>query len=617
MRIPYPIFLILLVVLLCCACHKTDSENDLLNKITDVDDLHSLAKNTVNDSTLVYIAAARFIIDNDKRLPDTLLIENLFRKGYYYKKIEQFDSAMFYFHKTIDLVKGPNTRKRNLAYFWNAWQTDEDNNRLANAVSAAQKFVEISKGKEHIPDLVFAYNFLERINLDLGDFDKSLYYNSKTLEAAKQSSDIDMYVITGSEKAKILYRHQKKKKEAFALLDSLSTIDCGKDAKRQLYRMNGNLHFYEQNYTEVLKYYKTVLELSKEIKEYHNYNLLESYNNLTLTYLTTEEYDIAGKYLDSTKAIITPNSDADYVAKYHRYRFRHNYRTKKNEDELITEYDNLLEESRKQHQKKIDEELFALKSANEKEKIAIAAKNESELKNIKLIALLIFSGLLLLIGYLLYRQRRYRFHKQEIQIQQRLLRAQMNPHFTFNTLSVIQNQIEENQEGAVDYLLRFSRLLRLILENSIHNYVQIENELELLGKYMDLQLLRFPDKFEYNISLENFEEENLMFIPPMLIQPFVENSIEHGFLGIQHKGQIDITLRLQSKYVHCTIEDNGVGLDTTNKGYKNSVSVKLISKFVYKTTKQKISILNKKDSNVNKSGVLVEFLIPYKFSEND
>lgn len=616
MRNPYLIFLIV-IVFICYACNKVDSKDDFLKKIEEIDQLHDLAKKKVNDSTLVYIAAARYMIDSDKNLPDTLLIENLFRKGYYYKKAEQLDSAVFYFHKAIDLVKGPNTRKRNLAYFWNTWETDEKNNNLANGVSAAQKFIEISNSKEHTADLVNAYNFLERVYINLENFEKSLYYNSKTLEAAKQSSNLDMYVITGNSKVNTLYRHQGKKKEAFALLDSLNTIECGKDAKRQLYRMYGSLSFYEQNYKEAIKYYKTVLKLSKEIKERQNYNLLESYNNLTLIYLTTEKYKIAEKYLDSTKAIITPNSNSNHIASYDKYRFRLNYRTKPNEDELLAEYDNLIEKNKKLHQKKIDEELFALQSANEKENIAIAAKNESELKNVKLLALLGFLGLLMLIGYLFYRQRRYRFQKQEIQMQQRLLRAQMNPHFTFNTLSVIQNQIEENQEGAVDYLLRFSRLLRLILENSIHNYVQIENELELLRKYMDLQLLRFPDKFEYSISLENFEEEDLLFIPPMLIQPFVENSIEHGFLGISHKGQIDITLKLLNKCIHCSIEDNGVGLGASSKSYKNSVSMKLISKFVYKTTRHGINIVDKKDSDVEKSGVLVEFLIPYKFSEDD
>ncbi|WP_035096498.1 histidine kinase [Aquimarina megaterium] len=616
MRKPHLIFLITISGLFF-ACNKKNAESDLLYKIASIDDLHSLAKNTVNDSTLVHISAARYIIDNNERLPDTLLIENLFRKGYYYKMIEEFDSAMFYFHKTIDLVKGPNDRKRNRVYFRNTWETDEDNNNLANGINAAQKFIKISRNKDNSGDLVYAYNFLERVHINLGDFEKSLYYNSKTLEAARKSTNIDMFVVTANSKAETLYLRLGKKKEAFTLLDSLNTIECGKDAKRQLYRTYGVLNYFEGNYKETAKYFKNVLKLSKEIPLYHNFNVLESYNNLTDLYLEIEEYGAAEKYLDSTKAIINANSFPAYVTKYNEYRFILNYRTKDKEEELLTEYRNLIKENNRQHQKKIDEELFALQSANEKEKIAIAAKNESELKNVKLIALLGFSGLLMLVGYLLYRQRRYRFQKQEIQMQQRLLRVQMNPHFTFNTLSVIQNQIEENQEGALDYLLRFSRLLRLILENSIHNYVQIENELELLRKYMDLQLLRFPDKFEYNISLENFDEEELLFIPPMLIQPFVENSIEHGFLGILCKGQIDITLKLQNKFIHCTIEDNGVGLDTTNKGYKNSVSMKLISKFIYKATKQKVNILDKKNIDAIKSGVLVEFLIPYKFSEDD
>ena len=114
-------------------------------------------------------------------------------------------------------------------------------------------------------------------------------------------------------------------------------------------------------------------------------------------------------------------------------------------------------------------------------------------------------------------------------MQQRLLRSQMNPHFTFNTLYAIQNQIKKDPEGAKDYMLKFSRLLRLILENSMQNYVQLEKEIDSLKKYMDLQLLRFPSKFNYQITLKDIEEDDLIFIPPMLMQPFVENSIEHGF----------------------------------------------------------------------------------------
>ena len=242
---PYSIFF-LLIVLCNFSCDKTNFGNDGLKQIKYIDQLHALAKNKVSDSALIYIEEARQIIDNNKNLPDTLLIENLFRKGHYYKLVEQFDSAMFYFHQTIDLIEGPNNRKRNLVYFRNTWEMDKDNNKIANGISVAQKLIKISNSSENSEDLVYANNFLERAYINLNDFEKSLYYNSKTLEMAKQSSNINMYVITGNSKARTLYAHLGKKKEAFALLDSLSTIDCGKDAKRQLYRVKGRLYFNEK-----------------------------------------------------------------------------------------------------------------------------------------------------------------------------------------------------------------------------------------------------------------------------------------------------------------------------------------------------------------------------------
>ncbi len=613
---PLLLFLILIVLSLF-SCGKKNSKSVFLNKIAEIDHLHSLAKKAVNDSTLVYVNAAKRLIDSDKNLPDTLLLENFFRKGYFYKQIDVTDSARYYFYKTIDLVKKPNTRKRNRAYFRSAWEMEEQINNMANAFSIVERFIGISDKEENVDDLIFAYNYLNRAYLDLGNYEKSLEYNAKILEMAKQTSNVDMYVITANAKADVYYAYLNKKEEAFKLLDSLSTIQCGKEAKRQLYRTYGILHFYEEEYHKALNYYDKVLKLSKKTKSNYNYNLLESYNNISEAYIELKDYKTASKYLDTTKSIIDSNSFESYVTVYNDLRFLLNYRTKTDEGKVLAEYKSLVEANRKQHQQKINEKLYALELANEKEKIAIIAKNESELNNVRLLTLLVFSGLLLLVGYLLYRQRRYAFQKQELQMQQRLLRSQMNPHFTFNTLSVIKNQIEENQESAGDYLLRFSRLLRLILENSLRNYVQIENELELLRKYMDLQLLRFPDKFRYTIRLENFEEEDLLFIPPMLIQPFVENSIEHGFLGTPYKGQIDITLRMKNKWITCIIEDNGVGLSKSKKGYKNSVSMQLISKFTYKTTKQKIVIVDKKDKELSKTGVYVEFLIPYKFSEND
>ncbi|RZN84761.1 MAG: hypothetical protein EVB11_01535 [Winogradskyella sp.] len=606
-------FILFIIPLLFFCCDK----NSLQDDISKIARLHDKAYNTVSDSALIYIKDAKILIENNSKLPDTLRIENIFKKGYYYLQTNKLDSASYYFHRTIDLIKGANNRERNRVYFQNTWETDEKLDNYKNAISAAQKLIDISNPIDNNSDLLYAFNYLERVYLELGDFEKSLNYNTLVSNAAIDTKNIDMYVITASSKAITKYYYSKKV-EAFKLLDSLKLIECGLDAKRQLLRAYGILNYREEEYIKAIKYYKLVINLSKEIElEDYNYNMLESYNNISEAYIEAENYPIAKKYLDSTKSIIKPDSDSEYVLFYNELRFRYNYRTKNNEDELLDEYLDLLDENNKQHQQKINEELIALTLSNEKEQLAILQKNKAEIDKLKLLVLTSVLGLLIFIGYLLYRQRRFKFEREGLRMQQRLLRSQMNPHFMFNTLSVIQNQIKESKEHASNYLLKFSRLLRLILENSLNDYVQIENELESVRKYLDLQLVRFPDKFSYNIILENFEEEDLLFIPPMLIQPFVENSIEHGFIGINYKGVINIKLSLQDKWISCVIEDNGIGLKAPDSKLKGSVSVDLISKFILKTTKQKISITDRETESHNTSGVLVNFLIPYKFSEHD
>lgn len=611
------ILFVIFIVVLFLGCGNPSPSQDLLSKINEITRLRSIERKIIaNDSTLLYIAKIQKIIDSDKNLPDTLLIENLFRKGFYYKTINDLDSASYYFHKTIDLIGKPNNRDRNIIYFRNAWETDERRNKVANAVRAAQKFIDITDEKEYPKDIAVAYNCLERINLNLKNAKKAFQYNRLGLNASKEAGDLDMYVITGNSKARQLY-DANKKREAFNFLDSLTTVKSGKNPMRQLYRDYGILHFEEDDFNIAIIKYKQSLKLAKELTYNLNYNLIEGYNNIAEAYIVLQEYDEAKQYLDSSKVIINPDSNVGNVEFYNELSFRLNFRTNKNEDEVLDKYYSLIEDNNRLHEENINEELAALKTANEKEKIIIAQKTEAEVNIFRLLTLVGFLLLMFLLGYLLYRQRRYKFEKQNLQMQQRLLRSQMNPHFMFNTLSVIQNQIKDNQEHALNYLLKFSRLLRLILENSLSNYVQIENELESLRKYIELQLLRFPEKFTYAIELENLEEDELLFIPPMLIQPFVENSIEHGFIGIKNKGHINIKLALLDKWIECTIEDDGAGLNHSNDNYKKSVSTKLISQFIYKITKHKIVILDKKSENKMTTGVLVKFYIPYKLSKND
>ncbi|SNR15552.1 tetratricopeptide repeat-containing sensor histidine kinase [Tenacibaculum jejuense] len=624
-----------LFILICISCSYNKDLDTTESKLQAIKSLQKKSRKAKKDSILYYIDKADKIFNKNPKINDSLLLENLFLKGNYYKKQNNLDSARHYFHKTISLVKKPNSSSRTIFFFRSAWEMENLKGNITNAISIARNFIEISDKEKFKKDLIYAYNYLARKNLIFGKYQEALQFNNKILKIADEINNVDMYVITAIAKSRILSYYLKEKEKAVTLLDSLSKIDCSIDSKRQIYRRYGVLNFYNNDFTKAISYYKKVIQLTKEqgvlSKSFErkidfNNNLIEAYNNISEAFLKIKKNDIATKYLDSVKPLLDVNTKKVHIISYMKYRFLIHNRTLKNEDDILKEYLSFIKESTKQQEEKINEKLYALELANEKEKIAIQEKNKTiidnvklESRNIKLIALSSVALLLLVTGYLFYRQRNYAYERQEMQIQQRLLRSQMNSHFSFNTLSVIQNQFYGDQNIAVSYLGKFSRLLRLLLTNSLQNYVLIEDELDLLKRYIELQLFRFPDSFEFNIALENFEEDDILYIPPMLIQPFIENSIEHGFSTINYKGCIHIRLKLLEKYIECVIEDNGAGLQKqrVEGKEKESVSTDLISNFIYKTTKQKIIILDKKKRNKEENGVYVKFLIPYKLTNND
>lgn len=149
------------------------------------------------------------------------------------------------------------------------------------------------------------------------------------------------------------------------------------------------------------------------------------------------------------------------------------------------------------------------------------------------------------------------------------LRAQMNPHFIFNTLSSIQYFITTNETGeALKYLSKFAKLMRKIMDNSKKPAIQVKDELEALRLYLDLESLRFKNKFDYAISVDEKIDVNDDEIPPMLIQPYIENAILHGLMnknGTNEKGNLLIEIKKQERMIVCAIEDNGVGREKSKE----------------------------------------------------
>jgi LytS/YehU family sensor histidine kinase len=168
----------------------------------------------------------------------------------------------------------------------------------------------------------------------------------------------------------------------------------------------------------------------------------------------------------------------------------------------------------------------------------------------------------------------------------------MNPHFIFNTLFSIQTYMLENDAiSASRFLSRFAKLMRHILENSKHEFVTLENEIEFLNNYLFIQQLRFNESFAYEVIFDEEEESSQINVPPMLSQPFVENSIDHGIRNIDWKGKIVVAFSIKENNLIVTIEDNGLGF--YHKKQKNEMLDNHQSTGI-ENARQRITLLNNK-----------------------
>ncbi|MDQ6763593.1 MAG: histidine kinase [Bacteroidota bacterium] len=187
------------------------------------------------------------------------------------------------------------------------------------------------------------------------------------------------------------------------------------------------------------------------------------------------------------------------------------------------------------------------------------------------------------------------FQHKATELEMQALRAQMNPHFIFNCLTAINRFILKNEsDSASDYLTKFSRLIRLVLNNSKKEFITLDDELEMLRLYLEMERMRFKYSFDYNINFKNEINPENIFIPPLLLQPFAENAIWHGLMNKEGQGHLTVLLSKENNILSCIIEDNGVGrakaAELKSKSLERNKSLGL------QITKERLALLNK-DSN--------------------
>lgn len=286
--------------------------------------------------------------------------------------------------------------------------------------------------------------------------------------------------------------------------------------------------------------------------------------------------------------------------------------------------------------KSVEEELnfdFEKREAihqKEIEKRDLLLKEESKRNTLQLFFAAVFGLLLFGIAFLIYNRiqlkKNLTLQKELAEYEQKALHLQMNPHFVFNCLGSISSFIVQNgTDSAIKYLSKFSKLMRLTLEYSKESLIPIDKEIESLQNYLELEQLRFNNKFTFSIFKSDAIEDDVA-LPPLLLQPFVENAIIHGVIPKKEIGSIAVRFTVEKDSLICTVEDNGIGFNESKAQKENSVVAhksmalditKKRLEMIESTTKQKteFKIEEIKNNPEEISGTKVTLHLPLQYSK--
>jgi len=224
-------------------------------------------------------------------------------------------------------------------------------------------------------------------------------------------------------------------------------------------------------------------------------------------------------------------------------------------------------------------------------------------KLLAIVAILVLIGLIILLIYKRFQRKnselreKLELEKSLLELEQKALRLQMNPHFMFNALNSIHNLIILNDSANARYALsKFTKLLRQVLENSREKFISIDAEVETLEHYVQLEKITTQHEFEFNVSIDENLDPNEKILPPLMIQPFLENAIIHGFKNIMHSGVINVSFDLvDDTILKCTIDDNGIG--RMNASQINSQKENYHKSTALHVTQERLANLNPIRSN--------------------
>ncbi len=491
-------------------------------------------------------------------------------------------------------------------------------------------------------------NEIGSTQLAIHNLNEANRFFKQALQAATNINDQRQIAIARINIAKLEFEHKNYKKaihDAEAALAIFERIkDVGNLGKTHnvigtIYKDVKDFNQAALNFNQALIYFEQTGDLNNIANVYHNvgavffaqgkYKNAISYLNRSIELsqnhsFTTQWYNNYKSLSDVYKALGQFDKALFYNEKYIQYMDSSNY---EQAAAKIAELNELYQAE--QRDRLILNQADELQRQNQEKALTNVMLENAELRNnMQAYVILGFGIIILLAGIIIFyrwKQNQLKQQQREVEMAQTLLRTQMNPHFVFNAMSVIQSYIYENDiKNSTKFLVNFSRLMRLILENSSKEEIPIHLEEEILTKYLETQKLRFEERFDYEVKIDPELKLNQVMIPPMIIQPFIENSIEHGQLHtIEQGGFIHIHFRRNNNMLEVELIDNGIGRKESEKNRKSKEHTSMAMSI----TKQRIDSLNKKYKtegfldiqDLNKmlhTGTKILLSLPYRTDNN-
>lgn len=526
------------------------------------------------DSVLYYTAAAKNLYKKANFKSGALKADLYSAIGYYQKN--NFDTSSVIINQLL-LDKDRKGIEGN-AYF-NLGQAYYRSGNTKKSIESLIKAIDIFKDEKDDEGLVLTYCKLADVFESDAQHEEASNYKNKALKLIPKvktpykkllslSILSSIYFDLRTNDIRNLDTSLSLAKEAFSLMK-----EYGYNMKaNRILNTISDIYYVKKDYNSALQYCKESLKYRRFLMPGE---IIISYAKYSDCANALGQHETSLVYLDSIRQTLPFISGQYYRLGYYERYYEHN----RDAGNHAKAYDGIkhfmeLKDSLYNVEKSAAiNELTQKYSKVENEKTIGELNQQKEIDKLQIRSLFAFTGIAILVIIIIiffYRQSIVKNKLKTIEIEQRLNRSRMNPHFFFNALASLQNLSlsEAKKELVPSFISKFSRIMRQSLESTFNELDTIENEIIFLTDYLELQKLLSENRFNYTFSVDDAIEQSELLIPGMILQPFIENSIEHGFKNISYEGVLHITFSLASKNLIVIITDNGQG---TKDNEKNKV----------------------------------------------